>query len=58
MLSNNVGNKKCASKFVFFNEKKIRNIRMLFDEIYFESQISALFDTSTLQQFAKFNYFI
>ena len=30
MLSKNVNNKKCA-KFVFFNEKKIRKIRKIFD---------------------------
>ena len=30
MLSKNVNNKKCAPEFVFFNEKKIRNIRMIF----------------------------
>ena len=27
MLSKNVNNKKCASKFVFLNEKKIQNDR-------------------------------
>jgi hypothetical protein len=52
MLSKNVNNKKCAPKFVFFNGKKIRKIRMIFD---FERQISTLFDTSPLQQFSKFN---
>ena len=30
-LSKNVNNKKCAPKFVFFNEKKIRKIWMIFD---------------------------
>ena len=27
----NANNKKCASKFVFFNEKKMRKIWMIFD---------------------------
>jgi len=31
MLSKDVNNKKCASKLVFFNEKKIRKIWMIFD---------------------------
>jgi hypothetical protein len=31
MLSKNFNNKKCAPKFVFFNEKKIRKIPMIFD---------------------------
>ena len=31
MLSINVINKKCAPKLVFFNEKKLRKIRMIFD---------------------------
>ena len=26
-----VTNKKCAPKFIFFNEKKIRKIQMIFD---------------------------
>ena len=30
MSSKNVNNKKCAPKIIFFNEKKIRNIRMIF----------------------------
>ena len=30
-LSKNVSNLKCAPKFVFFNEKIIRKIRMIFD---------------------------
>ena len=31
MLSKNVDNKKCAPKFVFFNEKQFRKIWMIFD---------------------------
>ena len=31
MLSKDVKNKKCAPKLVFFNEKKIRKIPMIFD---------------------------
>ena len=27
----NVKNKKCAPKLVFFNEKKLKKIRMIFD---------------------------
>ena len=44
---------------LYFNEKKIRKIWMIMTEkIDVESQISALFDTSPLYQFAKFNDFI
>ena len=51
MLSKNVNN-KCVPNLVFFNEKKLRKIPMIFDiEIDFESQILALFDTSPLHQF-------
>ena len=31
MLSKNVNNKKCAPKLVFFNEKKMRKVPMIFD---------------------------
>ena len=31
MLSKNVNNKKCVSKLVLFNEKKMRKIPMIFD---------------------------
>ena len=31
MLSKNVNNKKCDPKIVFFNNKKIRKIWMIFD---------------------------
>ena len=31
ILSKHANNKKCASKFVFFNEKKIREIQIIFD---------------------------
>jgi hypothetical protein len=30
-LSKNVNNKKCAPKLIFFNEKKFRKIRIIFD---------------------------
>ena len=52
MLSKNVNNKKCAPKF---NEKKMRKILMI---LGFESQILALFDTSLIHQFSKFNNFL
>ena len=59
MLSKNVNNKKCAPKLIFFNEKKMRNIPMIFDiKNDFESQILALFDTSPLHQFSKFKNFL
>ena len=63
MLSKNVNNKKCAPKLIFFNEKKIEkdldnfwyrkltlNVKRLVD--------FALFDTSPLTQFSKFNNFL
>ena len=51
MLSKKVNNKKCASKLIFFIEKKLRKIPMIFDiKIDFESQIFALFDSSPLIQ--------
>ena len=57
MLSKNVNNKKYVIKFAFFNEKnEIKKIQIFFFD--FESQILALFDTSPLHQFAKFNDFI
>ena len=56
ILSKNDNNKKCASKLIFINEKKMRKIQIIFDiEIDFESQILALFDISPLTQFLKFN---
>ena len=52
----NVNNKKFAPKLVFFNEKKLKKFRMIFDiEMDFDSQILALFDASPLHQFSKFN---
>ena len=52
MLSNNVNNKKCAPKLVFFNENKIEKYSDGFwnRKIDFESQILALFDSSPLIQ--------
>ena len=32
MLSKHVNNKKCAPKFIFFNEKKSERFRMIFDK--------------------------
>jgi hypothetical protein len=60
MLSKKVNNKKCAPRFIFFNEKKIRKIKMIFDveNWLWISKILALFDTSPLHQFAKFNDFL
>ena len=55
-LPKNDNKKKCASKLIFINEKKMRKIQIIFDiEIDFESQILALFDISPLTQFLKFN---
>ena len=31
MLSKNVNNKKCAPELIFFNEKKLRKILIIFD---------------------------
>ena len=31
ILSKKVNNKQCAPKLVVFNEKKLRNVRMIFD---------------------------
>ena len=42
-LPKNHFNKKCAPNLLFFNEKKFREIRMIFEiEIQFESPIFAL----------------
>ena len=38
-----MNNKKCAPKIIFFDEKKNRKIRMIFD-IDFESQNFVIFD--------------
>ena len=43
-LSKNVNNKKWAPKMIFFNEKKIRKIRIIFDIEDFESQSFPIFD--------------
>ena len=52
-------NKTCAFKLVFFNEKKWERLGwFLTQKIDFESQLLALFDTSPLHQFSKFNYFL
>ena len=49
MLSKNANNKKCAPKFILLDESFVRFLTL---------QILALFDTSTLHQFAKFNDFL
>ena len=60
MLSNNVNNKKCAPKLVFFNEKKNweRFGWFLTQKIDFDCQILALFDSSPLNENSKFNNFL
>ena len=51
--------KKWAPKLIFFNEKKIEKDSDDFCiKIDIESQIFALFDTSPLTQFSKFNTFL
>ena len=49
MLSKIVNNKKCASKLIFFNEKKIEKdlVNFLKQKIDFESQIFALVDVES-----------
>ena len=59
MLSINFNNKKCAPKFVFFNEKKLRKILMIFKiENWLLKLDFGTFDTSSLHQFSKFNNFL
>ena len=55
MLSKNVNNKICAPKLIFFIEKKMKKIQIIFD---IESQMLALFDISHLDKFSKFNNFL
>ena len=63
MLSKNVNNKKCAPKLIFFNEKKIEKDS---DNLWYRKlnlKVKrlgdfALFDTSPLTQFSKFNNFL
>ena len=60
MLSKNANNKKCAPKLIFFNEKKIEKDS---DDFWYRKLTFkvkrlgdfALFDTSPLTQFSKFN---
>ena len=49
-----------SPKFVFFNEKKNQkdSDNLLTQKIDFESQILALFDSSLLSQFSKFNNYL
>ena len=54
-----VTNKKCAPKLVFFNEKKMRKILMIFDiENWLWNSNFGTFWHSPLVQFSKFNNFI
>ena len=61
-LSKNVNNKKCAPKLIFFNEKKIEKdsdnfwCRKLTLKVKRLGDF-ALFDTSPMTQFSKFNNF-
>ena len=62
MLTKNVNNKKCAPKLIFFNEKKNEKDS---DNFWYKKLTLkvkrlgdfALFDTSLLSQFSKFNNF-
>ena len=63
MLSKNVNNKKCAPKLIFFNEKKIEKDSDNFWHRKLTLKVKrlsdfALFDTSPLTQFSKFNSFL
>ena len=58
ILWTNGNNKKCAHKLIFFNEKKIEKDSDDFWYRKFECQILALYDTSPLHQFFKFNNFL
>ena len=61
MLSKNANNKKCAPKFVFFNEKKIRKFQMIFDlnrKLTLKVRFWHFLIPPPLHQFAKFNDFI
>ena len=63
MFSKNINNKKCAHKLILFNEKKIEKdsdnfwYRKLTLKVERFSDF-ALFDTSPLTQFSKFNDFL
>ena len=63
MLSKNVNNKKCAPKLIFFNEKKIEKDSDNFWYRKLTLKVKrlgdfALFHTSPLSQFSKFNNFL
>ena len=63
MLSKYVSNKKCAPKLIFFNEKKIEKDSDNFWHRKSTLKVKrlgdfALFDTSPLTQFSKFNDFL
>ena len=63
MLSKNANNKKCAPKLIFFNEKKIEKDSDNFWYRKLTLKVKrlgdfALFDTSPLTQFSKFNNFL
>ena len=62
-VSKNVSNKKCAPKLIFFNEKKIEKDSDNFWYRKLTLKVKrlgdfALFDTSPLTQFSKFNNFL
>ena len=63
MLSKNVNNKRRAPKLIFFNEKKIEKVSDNFRYRKLTLKVKrlgdfALFDTSPLTQFSKFNNFL
>ena len=58
MVSENVNSKKCAPELIFFNDKKMRKIGIIFDVSRKLTLILALFDTSPFTQFSKFNNFL
>ena len=62
-FSKNVNIEKCAPKLIFFNEKKIEKDSDNFWYIKLTLKVKrlgdfALFDTSPLTQFSKFNNFL
>ena len=63
MLSKNVNNKRCAPKLIFLNEKKIEKDLDIFWYRKLTLKVKrfgdfALFNTSPLIQFSKFNNFL
>ena len=63
MLSKNINNKKCPPKLIFFNGKKIEkdSDNFLYRKLTLKVKRLgdfAVFDTSPLTQFSKFNNFL